>query len=558
MSTTSYTPTMLGNDDRDHDIGQTRRAHTTGRLSARYITALSAVAILSIAGQVLVQAVLTTHESDSRIINLAGRQRMLSQRIVRTAMLATRASDPGEHLAELRTLTDDWRAGHQGLREGDDSRGLPGDNSAAVRAEFDALEDSYQAMSSAVDAVLATPGTATEAIGLMLTHDTEFLRGMDRIVSLYERESSAKVRVLQQVELGLLALVLLTLLLEGLFVFRPAVRRIRDTVGSLRRSEAETAAILSAIPDSLLRVDHTGLIDAAYVPPPDAGHPVVGQPLSTVVGPQHQTTWAARLESAIARGEETSFEYHGENPAAYTEARVVPCAPDQALVILRDITERRELEKELLVVAEREQNRIGQDLHDGLCQHLAGLAILARTLNDRVEQGKVDDATTLAPELGSLADLLQDGLVTARELARGLFPEVLVERGLPAALQDICTTASHLHKVACSCTIDIGDLQLEQSTSFQLYRMAQEAVANAVRHGKAARIDLSITVEDDHLLLQVLDDGTGMSSAERARTDSGIGLRSMMTRARTIGATLRIEDNLPSGVKITCRLPLSP
>lgn len=429
----------------------------TGTLTARYVAALATVAVLSIAGQVLVQAILDTHAADSRVINLAGRQRMLSQQLVKTALIPVRTGDARAPAPDLPELFAEWTRVHHGLRSGDRERGLPGKSSAQVAAAFARLEASFQGMRAAlVDLMEGRP--AEHAVARLLEHEPAFLRGMDEIVGLYERESSARVRTLQRVELALLCLVLLTLLLEGLFVFRPAVRRIRETVARLRR----------------------------------------------------------------------------------------------------DIAERRQLEKELLVVAEREQTRIGMDLHDGLCQHLAGLAIMTRTLANQMAQGKLADPRDIEPELSSVARLTQEGLAMARQIARGLFPEVLMEKGLKAALEQACAMAESLYKqVECTCDVRLGELDIDRDTAFQLFRIAQEALGNAIRHGKADRVELSlVALAGRELCLRIVDNGVGLPEGQTPSTSTGIGLRSISTRARTIGAVLTIEPAQPTGTVVECRLDL--
>ena len=567
------------------------------RLRTRYIAALAAVALLSITGQILVQAMLTTQENDSTVINLAGRQRMLSQRIVKMALIAGRpsvqlgSSESWRH--DLGQVLAEWRAAHEGLRTGDGARGLAGHNSPAVQAAYAALEGSYRGLAAAATRLLkAADGDAGErdaAIAEVLVHEGPFLQGMDGIVSLYERDSAGRVHVLQRVELGLLGLVLLTLLLEGLLVFRPAERRIGETLHRLRAGEAEKSAILRAIPDTLVRVRRDGTIADVYAPTDarslaqGAGQPQgdadarAGQSVGALVGEKQVPQCLARLAETVETGVETEFEYQSQSAGALvvTEARLVPCKPEQALLILRDISARRRLERELLQVAERERTRIGQDLHDDLCQQLAGLSMMARTMSNRIVQGKVTEAVALAPELTTLADLLQAGLKSARQMAHGLFPEVLLERGLAIALREVCAQASALRPIEYTCEVDLAGRDVEQTIAVQLYRMVQEAVGNAVRHARAEHVTVTLRSEGDKLCLEVIDDGIGLDGAGRSAGDfgsgdadvpeaanagkvGGIGLRSMAMRARAIGAEFALHDHHPHGTRVVCRCPVTP
>lgn len=533
---------------------------STRTLTARYVAALATVAALSIAGQVLVQTLLTTHEADSRVINLAGRQRMLSQRIVKNALTLGNASTRQERIQELQHLTAEWARVHEGLRHGDVAQGLPGRNSVGVAATFRAIDASFAAMMSAVSELLHDPDNAHAAIERLLAHEVVFLDGMDKIVSLYERESRQRVRTLQRVELGLLMLVLVTLLLEGLFVFRPTVGRIHRAMTILRQSESEKAAILRAMPDMLLRVDTTGVVREAYQPEgaPLAERSLVGRTIEQVFveqvfdGPEARSC-CEHLRNAMAKGQDTRFEYQQQRGGTtrYFEVRLVPYGESDALLIVRDLTERRRLEMEILDISEREQARIGQDLHDGLCQHLAGLAFMARSVANQAQHGKGIDKQ----ELSSLADLVQQGLVLARQMSRGLYPAVLVERGLGAALSELATMASTLHKVSCIAHVELECQSLDQSVAFQLYRIAQEALTNAIRHGHASDITLSIAMVDGWLTMRIQDNGTGLPRREETPTTGGMGLRSMATRARMIDARLEIGAREPSGTVVECRLP---
>jgi len=221
------------------------QAQSPGKsLTLRYIFALTSVALLSIGGQVLVQLSLARQHSDAHLVNIAGRQRMLSQKLTKAALALGEAQAPAERssrLAELRTTLELWERSHFGLQLGDATLELPGQNSHTVAEMFAHLEAPHQKMVAAVRATLSNPSEAEqrESARVLLDNEPAFLKGMDAIVFQYDTEANARVTQLKHVEFVLLLLTLLILVAEGLFVFRPAVQRLRQVIENLWATEDE-------------------------------------------------------------------------------------------------------------------------------------------------------------------------------------------------------------------------------------------------------------------------------------------------------------------------------
>ena len=221
----------------------------TRPLTRRYVVALVTVAALAVAGQALIQGSLSAQAAHARVINLAGRQRMLSQRAAKAALAAASAPDAGVRSAsadELRETLATWSRTQRGLRDGDAELGLPGRNSAAVAARLDALApdaarlaDAGGRVLSALDAGGAVPAGALRDL---LAAERAYLPQMNAVVFEYDAESAAAVRWLRAVEGALLALTLVVLLLEGLFVFRPVVARVREAFRRLERANGQLTA----------------------------------------------------------------------------------------------------------------------------------------------------------------------------------------------------------------------------------------------------------------------------------------------------------------------------
>lgn len=217
--------------------------------------------------------------------------------------------------------------------------------------------------------------------------------------------------------------------------------------------------------------------------------------------------------------------------------------------VIRDISDRRRLEQEILRISEQERRRIGQDLHDGLGQMLTGIGLITNNLARRLEAR--DDPA--APEVAEITEMIQEADQHARGLARGLVPVDLEGSGLSSALQRLTDNAERLFGIQCTFT-EVGDVRLDDNTiATHLYRIAQEAVSNAVKHGRAETVKVSLAGGSDQLRLRVKDDGVGFPD-ELDEATRGMGVHIMQYRARIIGASLEISDALGGGTTLTCTL----
>ena len=214
-----------------------------------------------------------------------------------------------------------------------------------------------------------------------------------------------------------------------------------------------------------------------------------------------------------------------------------------------------EMEREIVRVSEREQRRIGQDLHDGLCQHLAAIGCAAKSLADDLEKDGIRTEVTAA---GEIVELIKGAVIEVREVARGMFPVQVDLRGLGAALDDLAATTSKLTSATVSFT-EVGEVLVsETETAMHLYRIAQEAVSNAIKHGKAEHVAISLSMAGGIMRLTIDDDGQGFFP--HPDDPGGMGLRTMAYRARSIGATLEICERDGPGTRVLCEmlLPDSP
>ncbi len=222
------------------------------------------------------------------------------------------------------------------------------------------------------------------------------------------------------------------------------------------------------------------------------------------------------------------------------------------ILCLVDVTERKRLEREVVEAGEYERQRIGRDLHDGLGQNLAGVALLAQTLADRLRQA----GSTEARVADEIADLIREASGQTRSLARGLCPVAEEPEGLAHALRDLADTTGELYDVACTCDCPEPVRFASSTVANHLYRIAQEAVGNAVRHGEPGHIVLRLVRRGGALVLTVEDDGRGLPPD--AETAGGMGLRTMRHRAGRIGGLLEVRPRPGGGTVVSCILAHHP
>lgn len=284
---------------------------------------------------------------------------------------------------------------------------------------------------------------------------------------------------------------------------------------------------------------------------------LLGQNHRIINSGSHPKEFFIDLWRTIARGR----VWHGEirNRARdgtfyWVDTTIVPFLneagkPAQYISIRSDITHRKRLEQELLDISEREQRRFGRDLHDGLGQRLTGLEMLSHALAAELK--------TQVPALAGLArrlnEELRETVTQARLISHSLAPVQLHGEGLMRGLAELATSTGRIPGVACRfvCAppVQVNDV----TTATHVYRIAQEAVNNALKHGRARAVDITLTNRAGGLELTVKNDGRAIRTTNRA--NGGMGLNVMRYRAGVIGASLSVESGKSKGVQVTCTLP---
>lgn len=216
---------------------------------------------------------------------------------------------------------------------------------------------------------------------------------------------------------------------------------------------------------------------------------------------------------------------------------------------IRDITDQRQMEQDLLHISELERRRIGQDLHDGPASVLAGLAMLIRGLARQVEAGR----SIPLKEIQQIATIVQQEAHETRLLAHGLNPVELKGQGFVGALKTLAQNIEFIFDTPCHLEICSNLPSLEKEVAIHLYRIIQEAVHNAARHGQPSCIDVTLESNSHHLVACIEDDGQGMP--ENRDKPSGLGLRTLRHRANVLGGTCVIDSSPGKGTCLTCTVP---
>lgn len=324
-----------------------------------------------------------------------------------------------------------------------------------------------------------------------------------------------------------------------------------------RESEARLQALLDANPDLVVRVDRDGRhLDFHCT---DAGRwgylacepaRFIGCTVAEIFDADFARQHEYHRLRALATGELQRWEYmrRMEDTERYFEARFVKSGENEVVVTIRDITERVHLEREVIASTERERTRIGHDLHDGLAQTMIGVKLLLEALREKLPSGSAQRS-----DAENAAALVRRAIAEVGELAQGLSP---IRKGgrLSDALRHLAQESQELLGVPCDVISADVPAGLSESTATHLYRIAQEAITNAIKHGKATHIELSCTRERNQLVLSIADDGRGV--CDTSLDAGGMGMHIMRYRARSIGGDLAVERRPDRGTLVKCKCPL--
>lgn len=336
------------------------------------------------------------------------------------------------------------------------------------------------------------------------------------------------------------------------------------TEKQLRESEARYRSIVETTVDAIITINDKAAIRtfnrAAEKLFKYKGSEVIGKNVKILMPPPYRGEHDDYMHNYLSTGrrkiigigrEVTGLRKDGTTFPMYLAVSEVKLQNQRVFTgIVRDISDQRRLEQEILRTSEHERRRIGQDLHDGLGQMLTGIGLISKMVSKKLEQEK----HFLAEQAKEITELIQEADQYARELARGLVPVELDSEGLTTALERLASHAGKLFGIKCTFTSN-GKTPLDDATQVtHLFRIVQEAVSNAVKHGSASEVEIHLVGSKPHVRLRIEDNGSGFPDDWDQK--NGLGVRIMQFRAGLIGANLEISDSANSGARVTCTLPL--
>lgn len=582
------------------------------KLKKLYIIAFSAIVISIIVSQILVQSHINTQLSDSRVINIAGRQRMLSQRLSKDVLLlqitnSQKTKDTAfKNLIETHNL---WVKSHKGLQNGDTSLGLPIEENKEILKMYKNIEPYFttidKAITDLINKVKTNKGFEKE-INSVLSNEPRFLNLMNNIVFEYDAISRGKMDRLKLLETILLSLSLLILALEIIFLFRPVSLQIKKVIKDITvaKEEALEKAVqlkemyiskeesLQELQELNYAIDNTALFISTNS---DGSALYVSKKFQQLLGIDHSeiNDGAEKIITANKnthdqlrdfiltkkRIETIEFEIEtrkGEN--LWLEISIIPLnkisLKQKRLILCSDITKRKRneialekitkekyneeinaqklLSSKIIDAQEDERKRIAKDIHDGIGQMLTALKFNIESVNtnkpELIEQ-KVEDLKILTKEL----------IQGVRMATFNLTPPELTDHGIASALQTLTQKLAKLtsRNILFENQSDFNG-RFDSLIEINLYRITQEAVNNAIKYAGSEYILVTINHSDHLLSISVTDNGKGFNQREvKNKTSKGMGLLFMEERIKYINGRLFINSGEGKGTRITINTPLS-
>ncbi len=581
------------------------------RIRKWYLLALSAIALTVIIAQILIQQHLNSQLSDSRVINVAGRQRAYSQKLVKEALLLNQEnlgdSEQQELLDKLKNTLYVWKTSHEGLQKGNDSIGLPKEENEAILQHFKELSIHHNAMVNAVESMLSEQDSLKNQaqLNILLANEAPFLEKMDAIVNEYDTISKEKLQNLKVKEYLLLVFSLLILILEVLFIFRPLSIQIRETIRDLVKSKLrsdqdakeikkifeEKEKSLQELKELNFVIDNAALFASARS---DGSVVFISKKFMTLL---EETKIPPNVHlSEILTVDEGQRQYLHEvltkprksirteeieiNTKAgkklWLDMSIIPMHPSSlkqsVLLLCSDITERmnnqkkveqltlqnyedrmrqKQLQASLIVEGqEEERKRIAKDIHDGIGQMLTALRFNIESINLKNKEKTKE-------KIDYLKSLTSDLIKGVRTATFNLTPPELGDHGIFPALQKMTSELSKLTgKNILFENKAEENIRFDSLAETNIYRVTQEAVNNAIKYADANYILVTINHTGDLLSVVIDDDGKGfdpsiLEKPPKNSSDGGMGVFFMRERISYINGRLFINSTLGEGTRVT-------
>lgn len=548
------------------------KSNRFGRLGTWYVLALSVIVSIAVIGQILIQNHLQGQLSDSHVINVAGRQRMLSQKITKCALLLKPDQSVEARvkiLDELKTALSLWTMSHDGLQNGNDSLHLPGRNSGEVTSMFSTINVHHEVMKKSsltlVGLLSADSSVSYDELSSLvekiLHHQDAFLVGMNKIVFQYDAEARQKVSTLSTLEYVLLFISIAVILLEIFFVFRPTALQVNRTVNQLIASEKnakklskEIGALYTSLEKSYEALSHVNVpteTPKIYAKTDRGGNVIfisdLFTELSGITMTNHSITiidlfpaaklspeWMDDVIDQLSEGLtwQGTLQYADVNKKIrWADLMIVPALNEQDevdewLVLGSDITLQKLAEKNM-----REKNRAEIDKKINQQKFRSVLILegqeeerkrLAMDIHDGIGQmltslkfqiESIDPAKSqeaVSQKLSEIQQLIVQVIKEVRRVTFNLKPTVLGDFGLQAALNVFIKEIGKLTDIELVYHKEGEDfVRLSQKMENNVFRILQEAINNAIKYSGATRIDVLLKQTETEMIITVQDNGKG-------------------------------------------------
>ena len=598
--------------------GNSLDQRTFNKLSRLYIVALSTIALSVIISQILVRNHLETQKSDSTVINIAGRQRMLSQKLTKEIVSLLVSSDEKNRILLKNKITATlylWELSHTSLQKGNDSLGLPKQNSDKIKTKFIAINPVFDTIQKASKGIVEKLGNATVSveeltgdIKKVTNNEGSFLLIMDEIVNQYDLEADEKVVWLRKLELSLMGLTLLILLGELVFIFWPAAKSVKATLSDLLFAEKKAKKMafdadeLSLSKEKSIKelralshaMDET-LLFARVSPSGNLIH--IGNKFSRLFKlskfKKEVLFWTVLssneneqllIEDLISKHKKTGWQ--GEVKATikgdigiWLEMSIVPYRPteerSELLIIASEITDRKvaqiEIERlteesfeekisqqkiissKIIENQEKEQNRIAKDVHDGIGQMLTGLKYNLESIN-------MNDIEKTTLKIEHLKELTTNIIKGVRTATFNLTPPELSDHGIVPAITKLTHELGRLTGKEILFYNKTGfNERLDSLVEINIYRIVQEAINNAIKYANSSHILVSLSHSKNILSIVIDDDGQGFEPSKVKKVkngDGGMGMTFMKERIKYIEGRLFLNSELGKGTRVTLNIPI--
>lgn len=344
----------------------------------------------------------------------------------------------------------------------------------------------------------------------------------------------------------------------------PAAPSIAELQDALQASEQRAAAIVETAVNAIITIDENCIIETANSATERLfgyqRHEIIGKNVSQLMPQPYRDRHDSYVGNYLRSGVKRIIGIGREAVALRKDGSVFPIdlSVGEAVLpsgrriftgIIRDLTERKALEDKILHISEEEQARIGQDIHDDLCQQLAAIGCLAKVAQKKLTQAGNPEAQSLE----EIVKLISRANTRARETSRGLMPVVLDAGGLMKALEELAESTARAFEIECTFRYDNPVQLKDNQMSVQLFRIAQEAVSNAVKHSQAKRVDIHLARQNGNVVLTVRDNGVGIP--DKAAKGTGMGLLTMSHRAQMVGGSVTVTPRTAGGTQVLCSVP---